>query len=457
MTRLKYVIPILILLMILLCAIIFISKNEPSIGPMEEDIYTPAAQVIEQGEKVCMDVTIDLSVSVGGEAYTQKHNKQIILQNHTSSNMTGLVTGSVQYGTYSTQITEVYSNDRIYLTVNDSRFQGAGTKETFLSQLPSVRLLTPENYHTITVTRTKEKTELSFTQPSTAEDWAIPEGAQMITAAGSATMSPDGSLQAAAYEISYIHEQTQFDLKIRAQYPTDSDTEIQVPDASEYTELENVYAPVYLEQTYGYLEQSKHLQAKLSESIFSEVDPIYYDRNITLERSGNDATVQTQVELTDNSRGGQISSYSQTETFRDGSYSIITNGEESDENSRINSQDMNLYCTDLLTSNILSPAYVIGATEKTESGILYLTFSAGEALAETVCQKSCETIYQNPAFLDSMSESYSNYTVEYYLTIDPVTGLPLSSGLDFSGDHTVEGIRYTLTTRYEQTYSYSDS
>lgn len=425
-------------------------KSKPV--PIQDDIYTPAMQALQQSDSLSMEMTTNKILTVGSENIKEKHKKQVTLQNIHSDAMIGQITGSVEFGDFQLQTEEIFHSNNLFLTLDGAAFSGESTREDFLSRMPPVNLIDPKLYGSVTAVYSKNEIVLSFTEPTAAESWAVPEDSTVVNAAAAAVLSSEGSLQSASYEVTYSCSTFQYQLKASITYSNQASTPIQLPESTLYTPLEDVYAPYYLEQTYGYLQQAKHLQAQLTENIFSEVDPLYYDRQITLDRSGNDATVQTHVKLTDYSRGGQVSSYIQTETFRDGSYSIVQDGKQSDDVSRIDSQDMNLYCTKLLTSNILAPAYVTGATVEIQDNILNFTYTAGEALGEKVCQKSCETIYQNPAFLDSVAQSYDDYRAEYYLTVDLTSGLPLSSGLKFSGSHSIEGIDYVLTTCYEQAY-----
>lgn len=429
-------------------------KQNTASVPVDTDIYTPAVEALTESGNVSMDVTIDKLMHTGSNTFRETGRKQVVFQNIGSADMRLSAKSAMQLGDFPIESEQTYISGELYLTVNNSNFYGSADSDTVVNQFPPMQLINPQLYSDVTSTTTKEEIIIQYANASAAESWITGQDYTLQSASATVTLDREHTLKQAKYHIVYSCGVFDFDISVSVEYSM-RETEISQPDVSLYTPADDVLAPYYLEQSYAYLDQVKYLQAQLSENIYSEVDPLYCDRVITIERSGNEATIYTTLELTDDSRGGQTSSYKQTETFRDGNYSISTNDEAPVESSRVDSQDINLYCKTLLTSNILSPRFVTGVCSTHQDNTATYVYSAGEALAETVCQKVCQTIYNNPAFLDNLAESYDDYKVEYLLTVDKISGIPLSSGLEFSGTHMIAGIKYSITARYEQAYIFT--
>ena len=429
-------------------------QQEQSPVSVDSEPYIPAVNAITENGALCMDITIDKTMTVGSNSFRETGTKQVIMEDINSADMRVSATSSMQLGTFPIESAETYLSGKLFLTVNGSNFSGYVDTQTVINRFPPIQLITPALYNQVDVASGENEIILQYSQPSAPETWSVPEDSTTKAATGEVILNSDGSLKQAKYNIQYKSGVFDFDVSISVQY-FKPEHQIAIPDENNYIPITDVFAPYYLEESYAYLEQVKYLQAQLAENIYSEVDPLYCDRTITIERSGNEATICSALELTDHSRGGQISNHTQTETFRDGSYSISTNDQAPVESSRIDSQDINLYCKTLLTSNILAPRFVTDATVFQQDTTITYVYSAGEELAETVCQQVCNTIYNNPSFLDNLAESYDDYKVEYVLTLDKISGIPLSSGLEFSGKHQISGIKYVLTAHYEQAYIFN--
>ncbi len=421
----------------------------PLTYPMETDFYSPALDKLLAAPDIMMTVSTETTVKIGGESLNTRHNKQLILNDAGIS-----VSGTVEYGTYSMKLEEVYTDGMLYQTINDSRFCGAISSEDYFATLVPVAILDPALYDSILVSDGAENTTVQFSQATQAESWALPAGAQYLTSQGTATISAQGELENAAYELEYAIGQATVSYRVLAQYSTATQNPITVPNAEEYTLLEDIRGPMLIEQAYGFLQQTRSTDAVLVEDIFSQANSLQYDNTITISRDEQTTSVETLTTLTDQGRGGEVSSYRQTEQFQNDTYTICVNDGEPETLPRIDSLAMHTYCINLLTEKIMSSRHIMDCKSEVKDGQLFLTYTAGEELAETICRSSCATLYQDELFLDNQTDRYEDYAVSFLLTVDLITGLPYSSGLEFHGIHHIDGINYALETHYEQTYKY---
>lgn len=428
------------------------AKTEPTAQltyPMEEDIYSPALEKLTGSSELSMAVTVDTTLKIGAETLTMRQNKQLV---YDPAGLT--VNGTVEYGTYSVKLSEIYTDGMLYQTINDSRFCGLISAEDYYATQVPVAIVNPDLYESILVTDGEQNTIVQFSQATDAEQWAIPEGGVYLSSQGTAVLSAQNNLESVTYELKYSLDEATVTYRVQAQYSIGSQEGISAPQAADYILLEDIRGPLLIEQAYGYLQQTKSMDAVLFENIFSQANSLQYDKTIAISRDEQVTSVETLTTLTDQGRGGEVSTYRQTEQFTDDVYTIRINEGKPETQPRIDSLAMHTYCINLLTEKIMSSRHIVGCQSEIKDGQLLLTYSAGEELAETICHSSCGTLYQDEQFLDNQTDHYEDYAVTFLLTVDLTTGLPHSSGLEFHGIHHIDGINYALDTYYTQAYNY---
>ena len=269
----------------------------------------------------------------------------------------------------------------------------------------------------------------------------------MISASGELTFNT------LKYSIFYEIKNVTFETHMQILYSVAS-VKIPGPAIEEYLPIANIYAPLALEKAYGLLSQSTHVTSQLTQTIFSQANSLQYESLLTMSRTAQTGSIETQITLYDTSRGNEKSTKSQTETFDNGSYWIQADHNTPSTQS-MDHADFFSYYSQTLTKNILASGYITQANAERKDGCIYLSINANDQLAQKLCQSICQTLYQDPSFLDYRSAAHDDYFLIYSITLDPTTGLPLTCDLDFSGKHTIEQIDYTLTAQYRQTYSYN--
>lgn len=444
----RYCIIYITLLFLLIAGCKKESPNNPVL--LTEDIYSPAAETFAMKEQPSMDITVEKTLTFGTNSYQQVMNSSLIYQNYNSDNMLLYAEGNLSFGTYSVDIKEIKTPDGIFASFNDKMFY-AQSQDSY-SQIP-IKLLTPDLYREITISNNKDTKTIYYSQATTAEQWALPDGYVFKSANAVVTLSNKNALLSTSYTVEYTRDKTHICDKYTVNYTEIELKAIIIPNVNNCITIENIAIPRYLEQAYGYLQQITNIDAVMTEQIDSQASSLSYDQTINISKSNTQATIQTVVSLTDSSRGNE-ETYSQTEKFENGQYFISTNGEEYVTQDGMDTTAINAYCQKLLCKNIPSCTYMDGYDTETSDNVITINIYSGESLAETICQNSCQTIYQDPNYLDSRSSDYEDYQVTYTITIDVDSGLPISSDLHFTGVHTIEEISYTLTTIYRQKYTY---
>lgn len=413
--------------------------------------YTQAAKELEAADCICMNLTIDHTISYGEDTYTQSQNKSVILQK--AGEFTAHTNGTIQYGQHQISTEEIYKDGQLYLSLNSNLLCAALSQEAFLADLPPIKMIDPSLYGSITTEHTDGAITLHLEEPIQAEAWALPDGAAMLSAKATAEINQQGDLYYTRYSLTFQRNDILESYTFHVQcYPLDAYS-FPSPDIHAYQPVDSIQAPIALEKAYGMLLQATHLTGTLSQSIYSQASSIHYYSISTVKRQGDKAQIETTVSLEDPSRGGKASTVTQLETFENGSYTI-TKDQDAPQKQSMDSNQFFSYCTELLSQNILSSSYVTQCTMENLKGSILLTFHADNALAQKLCENTCATIYQDPGFLDSRASDYQNHSVVYRITVDAITGLPLACDMDYSTSHTIEQLEYSLETHYRQTYSY---
>lgn len=403
------------------------------------DHFDQITQWLSAQPLLLLEHTESTTMTYGDNIYSYKDQKQILLN---TSNGDFYSTGTIHYHYYQIHYTELHTDRTLYLTVNNRNF--SGTHSGIHVPLPQMGMFT--NYSAITE---EDTAKIHFHDPS-GSFLQLPQHAEIITAEGKLTEKSQSACTL-EYNIIYKANQATFETAITIHYST-ATAQIPAPDADAYIPLAHVLAPLALEKSYGLLCQSTHLSATCTKEIRHTVNTLDYMRHITMSRQKNSGTILTKTTLTDYSRRNEQIATVQEEIFQNGCYTIATDG-QTKKFSLVDQTQFFNYFSQLLSKNILSPKYITNA--KTEDHCVTLSLEVNHALAESICQEISQTLYHNRDFLNTQSDGGMEYLVNYCITIDPITGLPLSCILEFTSQHMIASIPYPLTARYEQTIEYA--
>ena len=111
------------------------------------------------------------------------------------------------------------------------------------------------------------------------------------------------------------------------------------------------------------------------------------------------------------------------------------------------------YCQDYLVKNVILPEYISTVTVTAQADTYTLEITASEALAKVICQNVCKTLYDDPELLNNLATSYKTQKITCYYIFDKYSELPTAAGLDYAGEHTIEGFAYTLSYLAEIVYN----
>lgn len=421
-------------------------------------LYQQAADAIHAADSLSVYIGTLTQTTVGDQTFCQSSQQLLNYKNNNKDLFQASMEETVHIGSHQFTVSESYSDGYNYFKVNGSPFVTSMGAAAYRSRFAPAVLFDPNLYTDLQVITGKYSTGIVFDEPTGAEVWSVPQDAVFTDASGCAILNSKGELTESTYTVSYSAGNADITKTTKIIICSATAT-VTAPSKSEtYIPLEDADAPRLLEQTCGYLLQAAQIRSAASETINCQAFYINRTQDSVLEMSGIDdallASVDTSAKQVNQSLSGETTTYQLAERFQNGIYTISANGSKPTIDSAITAKNMRTYCQNILIRNIILPEHIESvSTEETDTAYR-ITFHANNTLAEAVCADICETLYNEPELLDTLSSASSAETVVFYLELDKHTGLPTASGLNYSASHTIEAISYLLTTQRAQTYQY---
>ena len=415
-----------------------------------QELYQVAKAEAHDPDHYVLTITSVTKTRIGNQSFTEETLQTV------SSNGALIQTAETQtVGDYSIQSTLTYSDGFAYLNLGDTRFYGAMTEEEYRNRYAPVVMFDHINYDSCQAIYNGTTTTIYFSQATKAEDWAVTNYDTLREASGYAVLNTDNQLISSAYTIHYklgsalIEETIELDI-------TRTASSVDKPNADDYLLLENLDAPIALERACGLLLQTESASATITDTIICEAfgDHRTQETALQMRGIGDSFTAEINISATsvNSSRGGETIHKTQTITFKDQEYTITEDAGAPATKKDTDAAAMRRYCQNNLLGTILLPEYITSATVSEQDGVRYYSFTANEELSQLMSQSVCQILYQNPDLLNTMASAHTTNTMEGYLTIDVLTGLPLTSGIRYGSFYTIDSFPYPLQYISEQTY-----
>ena len=430
-------------------------------GPWERTLndpiqhYTNAINLLPTGQTTRLHITVKTETITPSGTFTQDSDQLLTLYYQDGKPVQAHAEEQINNGSHSVHITQVLQDGTLYTTLDGGMFRTDATIEAYLSECTPAVLLTAENYQTVTGTTGKTGPTIRFTQPISAESWALPKGSTFLDAEGTVKLANNGELTESSYTIQY----KLYDMTVKEQYcvcietpPTEPPKTMEAPES--YTSLSDPNSLRLLEKMCGYLLQTETIGSSYREYIYCQAFGDERTRTIQMHLQTVpelSAKAETDVTLTNTSRVGVVDQIQQIETLTDGTYVLTVNGMQQDD-PQTTGDAFYSYCKNLLVGTMILPRHITGVTLREDGDNCYLEFTASDALAQTVRTDACNILYQNPTLLDDMASDHITQTMTGYFSYSKSTGLPLSSGIRYKGVYTISDLPYQLEFYAEQTY-----
>lgn len=347
---------------------------------------------------------------------------------------------------------EVYSDGVLYFSLDTDRlyqFSSEITPEECAARYLPVVLLDAALYGSMTSESDGTNTTITFSEPTAAETWAMPEEAELVDASGTAVVDASGALTQMTYTITYQYGSTEYTTTVTSapQAETDNITLPKDPDA-----FVNIHPDVYKAYltSVAMLIQSDSTSSHRSESVFCQAGGFQQNQGVSVNRHGEekgmDAKIETNIYFYDYT-GWQVQTetYELVEEYIDSKYVMTVDDGVPTSQLGVDYALIENYCLDLMVSNIPDPAYWQEAVI-TDLGSLYLVeFTYNEDFGNTVQNEICTDFFQDPSLLNGLASAYVTNETTGYMAFDKYTGFPTAAGYYYEGTHTIDGGDYTLS------------
>lgn len=451
-------ISIILFLAISLFAAIFsaISQNGGNNDPQDElnpvELYKKAAKKILQADSLSLSISTATNIKRGDEIYTETSNETLLYNNMGNTDMVSHSLQTKTYDDYEITIEKIYKNDVVYYTIAHGAFLTRATQEEYLSgNLPAV-LLNETLYESILIESEDNPSEIKFSQPKKAESWALPQDAELTEASGTAKLISDNALQT-IYELTYQLDGAEI-MEIFRVDATISTQKITPPNADKYLPISDIAPLLLMEQSVGYLHQADKVTATTQQDISSEATGHTWSQTSILNfyNTDNSCTVQQDITTTVVDRGDDNASTTKTQSivYADNKYTSTIDAEKPVHRTDVTDDAMRTYCRDNLVSTILMSKHITSIEEKNEDGIIALSFTANEDMADTMCQNAWQILFGNPNYISHLE----TVKMTGHIYIDKATLLPVQSGVSYNGAYSKDNHNYHLIFNAEQKYAF---
>ena len=416
--------------------------------PEGKQLYDAARAAIDSAQDLSVHFVLKKTTKVGGQTLCETTTQKLVYS--------GIGTDSLQISresnkdynkVFSEKHKEVYSSGKAYLLIDNTyAFYTSMDAEAYLQRLIPSILLDAQLYGTIAVKSSEADTKLTFSDPSAAESWALPETAELIDASGSAKITADGVLGKTAYTITYAYGNATITLDAESTITLGSNT-VQLPaNAESYIPVADIDAAILSTQAAGYLLQTNAVFTSQLKSAFSQAAGAVLNESVTVNMRRNDkmAKIEASTYLMDYTTN-KSDSYDSEELFLNGKYSLAIDNGAPEVQHNVSWNTVRDFCETQSLSHLVAFDYWKDASIEDLGSTYLISCTFNKKMGETLCDDACITLFDDADFLDGYATSYRTTEVVGYFAVDKYTGLPTSGGYYYEGQHTIDGYEYSLT------------
>lgn len=439
------------------------AEPEPTIAPTEppteapteppvSDLYLQAYNLSAASEKLMMEITSSQTTVIGGAELKQTCDQTLFYTGFGTEDMAYRSTEAITYGDVLTYTyDETYISGMLYVCLDyTDRFSGTVTVDEAAQRYLNPLMLDASLYGSITQS---EDGTFHFESPTSAESWAMPEGAEMLEARGEATIGSDGKLQNLGYTIRYAYGPAEVTLEVDA-VVTFGPTTINVPtEASKYLLVQDVDAVYLSNNAAGMLFTSPSVTTSTIESVMSQAAAVMRNQsntiNLHMADTGLSAKVDTSIYLMDYNTG-KPQQMEQEQTYLDGAYTIVVDDGAPETVPGVTASDVGNMCVQLMGANIIRYDFWRDAEIIDLGSTWLIELVLNDDFADAMEGAICSSFWNDSRFLKNLASNYNLAASTGYIGIDKYSGLPTSAGFYYEAAHTIEGQPYTLSMQSDQ-------
>ncbi len=358
------------------------------------------------------------------------------------------------------EFTMIDVDNKSYLTYGENKFfaENGLFETTFI-------LLDETLYSDITVTVNDNNTVIKFANASKVEESVADEYSKLISAEGEAVLDNEGNLVSCSYKTEYkvmgINNKFEHKLTVTP-YDEKSLPEIKAPeDADDYKKITDITAPLWFEDAMYELENLNVFTYSSTTAILVAAAGWAQDTKTTLDYFDYDGKFYGKNKYSmDMYFNGENQSGSTEQTLADGKYTLSFNGEDMGEQ-KYNDKQIEGFKGNIFSSIIYCAPELIHAEDFTvsyDNGYVTIRIKGNEEYDELVRGEICNYVLSgDPEILDNSASSYRTEELEFVITVDTVSNLPVAYNIDYKGYHKIDGREYELSFELLSSFNPGDT
>lgn len=436
------------------------ATDPPPTEPPALEAYAEALPALEAASDVTLNITTFTQTYVAGE-HLSKGSEQVLVYTGLGTDSPAVSsTDSVNFdGINYMEYREICTDGMLYLDAENSYagsvayFSTETSAEEAAARYLPVVLLDAALYGSVTMEETKNGTQISFAEPAAAESWALPEGAELVEASGTALINAEGALTQYTYEIVYKYGPAKVTTTVTSGI-TLSAAPISAPaNDSKYVPIADPDAVILYNEAANLMAEANIYSSTYMESTVSQAGAVMMNESVSFDLYYNnpavDAKIVTNIYI---NAQGQTQSYEQEELFTNDRYTVSVDGGSPEWNNNITALDVSDYAFNMLYTATMDPLFWQDAT-LTDLGSTYLMeFGFSDDTCWSLAASVCESLYGDPDLLDDYASSRGINEVKGYFALDKFTHLPTAAGYSLDVYHTIDGQKCLLTYQVDQSY-----
>ncbi len=441
----------------------------PTTAPTEppaEDVYAAAREALDAMTHITSELVITTITEVAGDEFSEKSVQTLTYKDLETEEAVIVCEEELEFSSHSedydpeeseaTPIREVWYQNNLYVEMDSTyRYQGPLEKEAALTRYTPAVLLNAELYGVLTSETGSNGTTLTFSDPTAAESWAIPEEGKLVEASGTALLSPEGSITEMNYTITYLYGPSKVTKTVQAKPQAAAKTVTAPANPDTYEAISYADALRLFLREPAMLFQADSITTSSVESMFCQAAGVLRNQSTTINlhgrKSETKAKIETGVYVMDYSTR-ESQEYDLEETFLDGKLKSVENDGLPSTSSGVSWEAIRDYTAEKMIMGLLSMDFWEDVTMTDMGSVLFLEYTLNENFGNTIQNSICQMLWNDPSFLIALSSDYRNEELSGYLSIDKYTGLPVAAGYYYEGIHTIDGTEYPLTMQYDQSF-----
>lgn len=428
-------------------------------APVPEDparqLYENARSAIDNAEDVSLRISVKESTTVGGETFSDSYEQTLTFNGRGTDTLQVYCKNA--YGSYAVSTQEYYYDDTVYLIVDDAYNPGTATQnmqydckqEDFLTQHYPAVMLDASLYQNITAKEGEKLTTLTMTEPSAAESWVLPDGAEFLSGSGIARIDPEGILHSSEYTVKYQYGNSVIELEISA-YISLTVQDIALPERARlFPEVAPLEAIDLYQRAFNRLGDAAKISASSMSFYYSAIHQYAAYDSLTLHLNANDHMFRRRSDSTRiNYQEESNENYTAEDLFKDDLYFVVSDDREQ-LTGTIAWTEARYYSMQHIRQYMYPYLYWQSATV-TDLGSTYLIeYQYVDSVAVLLAETACRTLFtDSDEFLAQVSK-HKTTTVSGYLAVDKYSGLPTASGIYYIGSYVLNGYEYPLMAQID--------